>query len=174
MEDPFSTPLQRQTKPASMPDLVSVSKNTFVSLLHALPFQELHLQSQVISDDNDYSAILMFIQELGRALSNIQITPSTKRTSPKRILSATLDRPIPTERFSSPEEETPTKVRYSLHAPQAVPAPEPEPEPRGRHFSLDEDYAKWKRRQDILNHFGTGDSFHGNPFQSCTYTDSNR
>src|SRR5271167_3739832 len=112
MDDPFSTPPQHQARSASIDDLVRISKKTFISLLNDLPFQELFLQSQFITDDHDNSALLRFIQELGRALSNVRITSSATRTSPKKFLSATLDRRIPPQQFFSSEEETPTKPRW--------------------------------------------------------------
>ena len=118
MDDPFSTPPQRSTRPASIGDRLRISKKTFIALLNSLPFHELDLQWQFISDDNDNSATVRFIRELGRALSNAQITPSAVRTSPKKLLSDTLDGRVP-HRFLPSEEETPTKPRSTnIETPQ--------------------------------------------------------
>src|SRR5271154_2534038 len=94
MADPFSNPPQRPTRPPTVGEFVRISKKTFLALLNELPFQELDLQSRFITDDEDTSATNSFIQELGRALSNVRITPSSadKPSSPKKLLSASLDR----------------------------------------------------------------------------------
>jgi hypothetical protein len=156
MNDPFSTPPPRPTKPASIGDRLRISKKTFIALLNSLPFHELDLQWQFISDDDDNSATLRFIRELGRALSNVQITPSAMRKSPKKLLSDTLDGHGP-HRFLPAEEETPIKPRWKhIETPlptttQAVPSSEPcilpEQELQNKDTENDQRDAKRKRHE---------------------------
>ena len=141
-----------------------ISKKTFLALLNELPFQELDLQSRFITDDEDTSATNNFIQELGRALSNVRITPSSadKPSSPKKLLSASrnLTPTLP------PVEETPTKPRHpppSTAAKELISSPHPHsspellPSPRTvqvaaqRRFPTNEEESiVWKRRQDMM------------------------
>lgn len=169
MDHSFTTPPQRQTIPVSMQDLLRISKENFISLLNDLPFQELHLQIQFISDDNDNSAFLRFVQELGRALSNVQIMPHAAKESPKKILSATLDRPIP--QVLPCEEETSTKPCRKVEPlqpttiTQVVPSSKShdlsklELESQDNPFISDQEYAKRKRCQDILDYASRIESF---------------
>ena len=167
MAGPFSTPPQRPTRPPTVGDFVRISKKTFLALLNELPFQELDLQSRFITDDEDTSATNNFIQELGRALSNVRITPSSadKPSSPKKLLSASLDRRNRTPTLPL-VEETPTKPRHSppstaatelISSPQPHPSPEllPPPTtaqvaPQRRFPTNEEESIVWKRRQDMM------------------------
>ena len=144
-----------------------ISKQTFLALLNELPFHELDLQSRFITDDEDTSATNNFIQELGRALSNVRITPSsaTKPSSPKKLLSASLDRRNLTSTLP-PVQETPTKPRRPppstaatklISSPQPHPSPELLPSPTTVHVAAqrrfptnEEESTVWKRRQDMM------------------------
>jgi hypothetical protein len=153
MDDPFSTP----QRPPIIRDFVPISKTTFIALLQELPFQELHLQSRCITDEEDTSATISFIQELGRALSNVHITPSASKTpSPKKLLTGTLDRPNTTLTLPS-EEDTPSKPR---HKPDPPPSTTATPSilssqtsqivTRRRFPTTEEELVTWKRRQEMM------------------------
>jgi hypothetical protein len=158
MDDPFSTAPQRPSRPPKITDFVRISKKTFIALLNELPFQELHLQSRYITDEEDASATVSFVQELGRALGNVRIIPSASKTpSPKKLLTGTVDRRNPTPTLPSEEEDTPTEPRHrpdlppSTTATRSIPSQQTSQIVTPRRFPTSEGKSvTWKRRQEIM------------------------
>ena len=95
MDDPFSTP-QR----SSIRDFVSISKAAFIGLINELPFSELQIKSRFITEEEDIPTTSRFVQELGRALSSVNLTMSTS-PSPKKMLHESLEHQHTTEQHAS-------------------------------------------------------------------------
>jgi hypothetical protein len=86
------------------------------------------------------------LQELGRALSNAHLNPSTSRTSsPKKLLIENI----------RPEDESPPKISHQHHAPPSAPSSQSIPSTQAiqklatcRRLPDNEGQSMWKRGEE--------------------------
>lgn len=114
-------------------------KKTLIALLNELPVQELHLQSRYNMDEEDTSATSSFLQELGRASSNVGITRPLQRQY--RLLH--LKKILP-QNFRKPNPPP------STTATQSIPFPRTSHIATQHRFPMNEESVTWKRRQEIM------------------------